>query len=35
MSETIRNPSLPGFNADPSSVRVGDAFSIATSTFDW
>jgi xylan 1,4-beta-xylosidase len=31
----IRNPILPGFNPDPSIVRVGDNFYIATSTFEW
>ena len=38
MSETarkIRNPILPGFNPDPSVVRVGDDYYIATSTFEW
>ena len=29
------NPILPGFNPDPSIVRVGDDFFIATSTFEW
>jgi xylan 1,4-beta-xylosidase len=32
---TIRNPVLPGFHPDPSIVRVGDDFYIATSTFEW
>lgn len=32
---TIQNPILPGFNPDPSIVRVGDDFYIATSTFEW
>jgi xylan 1,4-beta-xylosidase len=32
---TIRNPILPGFNPDPSIVRVGDDYYIATSTFEW
>ena len=32
---TIRNPILPGFNPDPSIVRVGDDYYIATSTFGW
>jgi len=27
----IRNPILPGFNPDPSIVRVGDDYYIATS----
>jgi len=29
----IKNPILPGFNADPSVVRVGDDYFLATSTF--
>jgi xylan 1,4-beta-xylosidase len=32
---TIRNPILAGFNPDPSIVRVGDDYYIATSTFEW
>jgi xylan 1,4-beta-xylosidase len=32
---TIRNPILPGFNPDPSIVRVADDYYIATSTFEW
>jgi xylan 1,4-beta-xylosidase len=35
MSSMIRNPILPGFNPDPSIVRVGDDYYIATSTFEW
>ena len=31
----IHNPILPGFNPDPSVVRVGDNYYIATSTFEW
>jgi len=31
----IQNPILPGFNPDPSIVRVGDDYFIATSTFEW
>ena len=31
----IRNPILAGFNPDPSIVRVGDDYYIATSTFEW
>ncbi|MBX3581678.1 MAG: glycoside hydrolase family 43 protein [Rhizobiaceae bacterium] len=31
----IRNPILPGFNADPSICRVGTDYYIATSTFEW
>ncbi len=32
---TIQNPILSGFNPDPSIVRVGDDYYIATSTFEW
>ena len=32
---TIANPILRGFNPDPSIVRVGDDYYIATSTFEW
>ncbi len=31
----VRNPILPGFNPDPSIVRVGEDYYIATSTFEW
>jgi xylan 1,4-beta-xylosidase len=31
----IRNPVLPGFNPDPSIIRVGEDYYIATSTFAW
>jgi xylan 1,4-beta-xylosidase len=31
----IRNPILRGFNPDPSIVRVGGDYFIATSTFEW
>ncbi|MFJ5775212.1 glycoside hydrolase family 43 protein [Streptomyces sp. NPDC093094] len=31
----IVNPVLPGFHPDPSVLRVGDDFYIATSTFEW
>ncbi|KPI41895.1 Beta-xylosidase [Cyphellophora attinorum] len=31
----VRNPILPGFNADPSILRVGEDYYIATSTFEW
>lgn len=31
----IHNPILRGFNPDPSVVRVGDDYYIATSTFEW
>lgn len=32
---TIHNPILKGFNPDPSILRVGKDFYIATSTFEW
>jgi xylan 1,4-beta-xylosidase len=31
----IRNPVLPGFHPDPSILRVGVDYYIATSTFEW
>lgn len=31
----LTNPVLRGFNPDPSIVRVGEDFYIATSTFEW
>ncbi|WP_198536637.1 glycoside hydrolase family 43 protein [Paenibacillus sp. DMB5] len=31
----IQNPVLKGFNPDPSILRVGDDYYIATSTFEW
>lgn len=31
----IYNPILPGFHPDPSIVRVGEDYFIATSTFEW
>jgi len=34
-AHVIRNPILRGFNPDPSIVRVGDDYYIATSTFEW
>jgi xylan 1,4-beta-xylosidase len=34
-AQVIRNPILKGFNPDPSIVRVGDDYYIATSTFEW
>lgn len=33
--ETIQNPILPGFHPDPSIIRVGGDYYIATSTFEW
>jgi xylan 1,4-beta-xylosidase len=32
---SIVNPILRGFNPDPSIVRVGDDYYVATSTFEW
>jgi xylan 1,4-beta-xylosidase len=34
-NRVIHNPILRGFNPDPSIVRVGDDYYIATSTFEW
>ncbi|MFA0439946.1 beta-xylosidase [Vibrio sp. 10N.286.49.C2] len=31
----IKNPVIKGFNPDPSLIRVGDDYYIATSTFEW
>ncbi len=31
----ITNPILSGFNPDPSIIRVGKDFFVATSTFEW
>ena len=31
----ITNPILKGFNPDPSIIRVGEDYYIATSTFEW
>ncbi len=31
----IRNPVLPGSHPDPSIVRVGQDYYVATSTFEW
>lgn len=33
--QLIHNPVLPGFHPDPSIVRVGDDYYLATSTFEW
>ncbi len=33
--EYIQNPILKGFNPDPSILRVGNDYFIATSTFEW
>jgi xylan 1,4-beta-xylosidase len=32
---SIHNPILRGFNPDPSIVRVGEDYYVATSTFEW
>jgi xylan 1,4-beta-xylosidase len=34
-SRSVRNPILRGFHPDPSILRVGDTYYIATSTFEW
>jgi xylan 1,4-beta-xylosidase len=31
----VANPVLPGFHPDPSILRVGEDYYIATSTFEW
>lgn len=31
----IQNPVLPGFHPDPSFLRVGEDYYLATSTFEW
>ena len=33
--DSINNPVLRGFNPDPSIVRVGEDYFVATSTFEW
>lgn len=33
--EKIQNPILRGFHPDPSIIRVGEDYYIATSTFEW
>lgn len=35
MSKQIQNPILRGFHPDPSILRVGEDYYIATSTFEW
>ncbi|MEM7577665.1 MAG: glycoside hydrolase family 43 protein [Planctomycetota bacterium] len=35
MPPTIQNPVLTGFNPDPSILRDGEDYYIATSTFEW
>jgi xylan 1,4-beta-xylosidase len=34
-SSSIHNPVLPGFHPDPSILRVGTDYYLATSTFEW
>ncbi|NUR26528.1 MAG: family 43 glycosylhydrolase, partial [Catenulispora sp.] len=34
-AQAIRNPILSGFHPDPSILRVGDDYYLATSTFEW
>src|SRR4051812_6403155 len=31
----ITNPIIPGFHPDPSAIRVGVQYVVATSTFEW
>ncbi|MFC4059175.1 family 43 glycosylhydrolase [Planomonospora corallina] len=33
--DTVRNPVLPGSHPDPSLLRVGPDYYLATSTFEW
>lgn len=35
MEEKIINPILRGFHPDPSIIRVGEDYYLATSTFEW
>ncbi|MEU1964778.1 glycoside hydrolase family 43 protein [Micromonospora sediminicola] len=35
VTRSIRNPVLTGFHPDPSILRVGDDYYLATSTFEW
>jgi xylan 1,4-beta-xylosidase len=35
VAQLIHNPVLPGFHPDPSILRVGADYYIATSTFEW
>lgn len=35
MKNIINNPIIKGFNPDPSIIRVGENYFIATSTFEW
>lgn len=33
--DAFKNPIIPGFNPDPSIVRVGEDYFLATSTFEF
>ncbi|MDN5217105.1 glycoside hydrolase family 43 protein [Fulvivirgaceae bacterium BMA12] len=35
MTIKVKNPILRGFNPDPSIIRVGNDYYLATSTFEW
>lgn len=35
MNDKIQNPILRGFHPDPSIIRTGEDYYIATSTFEW
>lgn len=35
MTTQLLNPLIPGFNPDPSVVRVGDVYYVVTSTFEY
>lgn len=35
LATAFTNPLLPGFNPDPSILRVGDDYYLATSTFEF
>ncbi|MFC6295195.1 glycoside hydrolase family 43 protein [Lactiplantibacillus daoliensis] len=35
MTTMVKNPILRGFNPDPSVLKVGDDYFLATSTFEW
>lgn len=35
LATALTNPIIPGFNPDPSILRVNDTYYIATSTFEY
>ncbi len=35
ITDSIKNPILPGFNPDPCILRVGSDYYIVTSSFEW